>query len=108
MLPYPRFPPKFLNLSWIAPQFVASPLIGGMSDLFGRRPLLLLSTAGVAASYAVWAAASSFKIFVIARYVSDHLEPKPARSDFQWDTLYINFQCSTRVSIWKLHEHEQY
>ena len=49
-------------------QFVASPLIGGMSDLFGRRPLLLLSTAGVAASYAIWATASSFKIFVIARY----------------------------------------
>ena len=53
-------------------QFVASPLIGGMSDLFGRRPLLLLSTAGVAASYAIWATASSFKIFVIARYDMFH------------------------------------
>ena len=48
-------------------QFVASPVIGGMSDLFGRRPLLLLSTAGVAASYAIWATANSFKIFVLAR-----------------------------------------
>ena len=68
-----------------------------MSDLFGRRPLLLLSTAGVAASYAVWAAASSFKIFVIARYIIDDLEQirTLARSEPLWDNLCINFQCST-------------
>lgn len=48
-------------------QFVASPLIGGLSDHFGRRPLLLLSTAGVAISYAMWVNASTFTLFVLAR-----------------------------------------
>jgi len=50
-------------------QFVASPLIGGLSDHFGRRPLLLLSTAGVALSYAIWVNASTFGLFVLARIV---------------------------------------
>eukprot|EP00093_Oithona_nana_P005982 05982.XXX_126793_124899_1 [CDS] Oithona nana genome sequencing. len=50
-------------------QFIASPLIGGLSDHFGRRPMLLLSTAGVAISYALWVNASSFKLFVLARII---------------------------------------
>ena len=50
-------------------QFVASPLIGGLSDHFGRRPLLLLSTTGVALSYALWVNASTFSLFVLARIV---------------------------------------
>ena len=50
-------------------QFVASPLVGGLSDHFGRRPLLLLSTAGVALSYALWANASTFGLFVLARII---------------------------------------
>ena len=50
-------------------QFVASPMIGGLSDHFGRRPLLLLSTAGVAFSYALWVNASTFGLFVLARII---------------------------------------
>ena len=50
-------------------QFVASPVIGGMSDLYGRRPLLLLSTAGIALSYAFWTVADSFGLFVVARII---------------------------------------
>ena len=50
-------------------QFLASPLIGGLSDHFGRRPLLLISTAGVAFSYALWVNASTFGLFVLARII---------------------------------------
>ena len=35
-------------------QFVASPVIGGLSDRFGRRPILLLTTCGIAFSYGIW------------------------------------------------------
>ena len=50
-------------------QFLASPVIGGMSDYYGRRPLLLLSTFGIAVSYGVWAMAGSFSVFVLARVI---------------------------------------
>ena len=50
-------------------QFVASPMIGGLSDFFGRRPMLLISTTGVAFSYALWVNASSFGLFVLARII---------------------------------------
>ena len=50
-------------------QFIASPMIGGLSDFFGRRPMLLISTTGVAFSYALWVNASSFGLFVLARII---------------------------------------
>lgn len=40
-----------------------------MSDYYGRRPLLLLSTLGIALSYGLWAFAGSFAMFVAARVV---------------------------------------
>ena len=40
-----------------------------MSDLYGRRPLLLLSTLGIALSYGVWASAGTFSMFVLARII---------------------------------------
>eukprot|EP00096_Caligus_rogercresseyi_P008116 TRINITY_DN2648_c0_g1_i1.p1 TRINITY_DN2648_c0_g1~~TRINITY_DN2648_c0_g1_i1.p1 ORF type:complete len:443 (+),score=111.80 TRINITY_DN2648_c0_g1_i1:248-1576(+) len=50
-------------------QFISSPIMGSLSDHYGRRPLLLISTLGIAASYVVWMAAGSFKIFILARIV---------------------------------------
>lgn len=42
---------------WAAMQFVCSPIIGSLSDRFGRRPVLLLSGAGLAADYVIMALA---------------------------------------------------
>ena len=50
-------------------QFVASPMIGGLSDYYGRRPLLLFTAIGIAISYAVWCKASTFALFVLARVI---------------------------------------
>ena len=50
-------------------QFVASPMIGGLSDYYGRRPLLLLTAVGIAISYGVWCKASTFALFVLARVI---------------------------------------
>jgi len=44
---------------WAVMQFACAPFIGVLSDRFGRRPVILLSTAGLAASWAIMASAPS-------------------------------------------------
>ena len=48
-------------------QFVCSPIIGTLSDRYGRRPLLLISIAGLCVSYVMWFFAGSFAMLVGAR-----------------------------------------
>ncbi|XP_076720380.1 major facilitator superfamily domain-containing protein 10 isoform X2 [Callospermophilus lateralis] len=50
-------------------QFLSSPLTGAASDSLGRRPMMLLSLAGLVASYAVWAASRSFAAFLASRVI---------------------------------------
>jgi len=50
-------------------QFLASPVVGGLSDYYGRRPMLLFCTAGIAVSYMTWTMASTFSMFVLARFI---------------------------------------
>ncbi len=42
---------------WAAMQFLCSPVIGSLSDRFGRRPVILISTAGLAIDWALMALA---------------------------------------------------
>src|SRR5271166_1818675 len=44
--------------SFSAMQFIFSPIWGRLSDRHGRRPILLISTAGAALSYVLFAIAS--------------------------------------------------
>src|SRR5947209_7260857 len=46
--------------SFSAMQFLFAPAWGRLSDRIGRRPVLLVSTAGAAASYAIFAIGSGF------------------------------------------------
>ncbi|CAL1539231.1 unnamed protein product [Lymnaea stagnalis] len=50
-------------------QFLTSPIIGAASDVYGRRPLMLLCLIGIAVSYVLWALSNNFLMFVIARIV---------------------------------------
>jgi MFS family permease len=50
-------------------QFLFSPVIGSLSDRYGRKPLLLLSIAGIAVSYVLWFFSGAFIVLVIARII---------------------------------------
>ncbi|XP_035846818.1 major facilitator superfamily domain-containing protein 10 isoform X2 [Sander lucioperca] len=50
-------------------QFLSSPVTGALSDHYGRRPLLILTTLGLMSSYAVWAVSQSFSMFLLFRVI---------------------------------------
>lgn len=50
-------------------QAIASPIIGSLSDKYGRRTALLWSMAGNIASVALWVAATDFRTFLASRVV---------------------------------------
>lgn len=58
----------FLGSMFSFLQFVVSPIAGGLSDYYGRKPILLLSLLGIMSSYGLWALSSNFGLFVLARF----------------------------------------
>ncbi|MDQ2767829.1 MAG: TCR/Tet family MFS transporter [Gemmatimonadota bacterium] len=58
------------GFAWAAMQFVASPIVGAMSDRFGRRPIVLLSNFGLGLDYFVMALAPSVSWLFVGRVVS--------------------------------------
>ncbi len=55
---------------WAGMQFVASPVIGSLSDRCGRRPIVLLSTAGLAADYVLMALAPNLWWLALGRIIA--------------------------------------
>lgn len=55
---------------WAGMQFIASPIIGSLSDRYGRRPVILLSTAGLAADYVLMAVAPDLWWLALGRIVA--------------------------------------
>ncbi len=51
-------------------QFLFSPVLGALSDRFGRRPVLLVSLAGAAADFVVMAFAPTLTLLYIGRIIS--------------------------------------
>src|SRR5271166_164883 len=56
--------------AWALMQFVFSPLLGSVSDRFGRRPVVLLSNFGLAADYLLMALAPSLSWLFVGRVIS--------------------------------------
>lgn len=48
-------------------QFFAAPILGKMSDIYGRRPILIISKLGSALSYVILAFSTNFWWFLLAR-----------------------------------------
>lgn len=55
---------------WMVLQFFASPVLGALSDRFGRRPVLLVSLFGLAIDYAIMASAPTLTVFYLGRLIS--------------------------------------
>jgi DHA1 family tetracycline resistance protein-like MFS transporter len=58
-----------LTTSFAVMQFVFSPVVGNLSDRFGRRPVMLVSLAVLAADYLVMAVAGSLWLLLAGRIV---------------------------------------
>jgi MFS transporter, DHA1 family, tetracycline resistance protein len=56
--------------AWALMQFFFSPILGGLSDRFGRRPVVLLSNFGLAFDYVLMALAPSLSWLFVGRVIS--------------------------------------
>lgn len=59
-----------ITASFAVMQFLFGPVVGNLSDHFGRRPVLLISLAAVAANYVVMALTTSVIVLLLARLVT--------------------------------------
>jgi DHA1 family tetracycline resistance protein-like MFS transporter len=55
---------------WALVQFVCSPMLGALSDRFGRRPVILLSMLGLGLDYVVMALAPNLWWLLVGRLIS--------------------------------------
>ncbi len=60
----------WLIMAYALAQFLFSPLLGNLSDRFGRRPVLLLSVAGSAVNFLIAAFAPTIAIVFVGRIIA--------------------------------------
>ncbi|MFO0682074.1 MAG: TCR/Tet family MFS transporter [Sandaracinus sp.] len=58
------------SFAWATMQFLFSPLLGALSDRFGRRPVFLISNAGLGLDYLLMANAPSLAWLFVGRVIS--------------------------------------
>lgn len=74
----------FLTFAYAIMQFICSPILGGLSDRFGRRPVLLLSLLGLGIDYLFMAFAPTLFWLFIGRIIAGM-----AGASFTTATAYI-------------------
>ena len=65
-------------LSFGLANFIASPILGALSDQYGRRPLLLLGFAGLALSFIVTGLATALWMLIVVRLFSGAMQSNAA------------------------------
>ena len=96
----------WLNAGYAAMQFVFAPVIGNLSDRFGRRPVLLACLLGFGADYAVMGAAPTLGWLILGRaiagvtgasystayaYIADITEPENRAASFGFMGMAFGF-----------------
>ncbi|KFM77142.1 Major facilitator superfamily domain-containing protein 10, partial [Stegodyphus mimosarum] len=72
-------------------QFFAAPIFGSISDVYGRKPVIIISMVGIAVSHAIWCIADYFYLFVIARIVGGL-----SRANISLSTAIVTDLCSEK------------
>jgi len=67
-----------VTLSYALAQFVGAPLLGALSDRFGRRPVLLLGFFGLAINFFTTALATSIAMLVASRVIGGVMQANAA------------------------------
>src|ERR1035437_9431596 len=60
----------WMMTSYAIMQFIFSPILGGISDRFGRRPVLLLSLMGLGVDYLFLALANTLSLLFLGRIIA--------------------------------------
>src|SRR5271166_2096323 len=60
----------YFGIAWAFMQFMCQPLLGALSDRFGRRPVVLLSNLGLGLDYVVMALAPTLGWLFVGRLIS--------------------------------------
>lgn len=60
----------YFGFAWATMQFIFSPILGALSDRFGRRPVILISCFGLAIDYVIMALAPSLAWLFVGRVIS--------------------------------------
>lgn len=67
-----------IAVSYAVSQFLAAPLLGAMSDRYGRRPMLLLGFCGLALNFFTTALASALWMLVASRIIGGAMQANAA------------------------------
>ncbi|MDO8418917.1 MAG: TCR/Tet family MFS transporter [Rubrivivax sp.] len=67
-----------VTLSFAVATFFSSPVLGGLSDRYGRRPVLLLGFCGLALNFFVTAMASALWMLLVARFLGGAMQANAA------------------------------
>ena len=50
-------------------QFICAPIVGSLSDRYGRRPILIICLVGLTLSHGLWIFAAPFWLLVVSRFI---------------------------------------